>query len=133
MPHTLAEIADAIGAQAVGETSLIIARAAEPGDAGPDDLALAMSPKYAEDLPKGAARAAMLWPDADWQGMGLKGAILPARPRFAMAGMTRLIDPGQGFAHPFAHVPRSGWVFVPPVAAVWFELYGLNCIICTCR
>lgn len=105
MPHTIAEIADAIGAQAVGDTSLTIARAAEPGDAGPDDLALAMSPKYAENLSKGTAQAAMLWPDADWKAMGLKAGILPARPRFAMSGMTRLLDAGQGFGtgvHPSA-------------------------------
>lgn len=107
MPHSIAEIADAIGAQAVGDTTLTIARAAEPATAGPDDLALAMSPKYAESLPEGAARAAMLWPDADWQVMGLKAAILPNRPRFAMSGMTRMLDAGQGFQpgiHPSAVV-----------------------------
>jgi UDP-3-O-[3-hydroxymyristoyl] glucosamine N-acyltransferase len=103
--YTIAEIAKALGADAVGDTSLPILRAAEPAQAGQGDLALAMSPKYAEHLKDGAADAAMLWPDADWQGFGLKAAILPARPRFAMAGLTRMLDSGQGFGseiHPSA-------------------------------
>ncbi|MEM6939180.1 MAG: UDP-3-O-(3-hydroxymyristoyl)glucosamine N-acyltransferase [Pseudomonadota bacterium] len=105
MSYTIAEIATALGARAVGDTAYVIHRAAEPNAAGPSDLALAMAPKYAADLDKGAARAAMLWPDADWQALGLVAAILPQRPRFAMSGLTRLLDPGQGFApgiHPSA-------------------------------
>ena len=57
--------------------------------------------------------------------MGLKGAILPARPRFAMAGMTRLIDPGQGFApgiHPSAVIDPAAQlgkdVSVGPLAVI---------------
>jgi len=105
MPHTIEEIAKALGAQAVGVTSLVIDCASEPATAGARDLALAMNPKYAADLAQGHARAAMLWEGADWQSLGLDAAILAARPRFAMAGLTRMIDPGQGFGpgiHPSA-------------------------------
>lgn len=105
MAYSVNDIAVALGAKAVGATSLLIERVAEPASAGPDDLALAMNPNYAGELSKGAAQAAMLWPDADWQGLGLKAAILPDRPRFAMSGVTRMMDPGQGFAtgiHPSA-------------------------------
>jgi UDP-3-O-[3-hydroxymyristoyl] glucosamine N-acyltransferase len=105
MAFTVQQIAAAIGAEAVGDTSLIITGASEPAQAGPEHLALAMSPKYAEGLAQGAAQAAMLWPDADWQALGLKAAILPERPRFAMSGMTRVLDRGQGFGngvHPTA-------------------------------
>lgn len=105
MTYSIKDIAAAIGAQTAGDTSLTILRAAEPADAGPDDLAMAMSPKYAEDLGKGQARTAMLWPDADWQAMGLKAAIFAPRPRRAMAGLTAMLDPGQGFntgIHPSA-------------------------------
>ncbi len=98
MRHTIKQIAASLGAVAVGDTSIEIARLAEPAQAGPDDLALAMSPKYAEALTDGRAIAAMLWPDADWQAMGLKAAILPDRPRYAMSGLTKMMDPGQGFA-----------------------------------
>ncbi|MEW9921910.1 UDP-3-O-(3-hydroxymyristoyl)glucosamine N-acyltransferase [Marimonas sp. MJW-29] len=125
MSYTLAEIAEALGADAAGDTSLTIARAAEPQSAGPDDLALATNPKYAEALGTGRARAAMLWPDADWQALGLEGAILPTRPRFAMSGLTRLLDPGQGFGtgiHPSAIVDPSATlgegVSVGPLAII---------------
>jgi UDP-3-O-[3-hydroxymyristoyl] glucosamine N-acyltransferase len=105
MSYSIAEIAKALGAEATGDTSLVISRAAEPQTAGPDDLALAMSPKYTESLSQGRAKVAMLWPDADWEAMGLHAAIFPARPRYAMSGLTGLLDAGQGFApgiHPTA-------------------------------
>lgn len=113
MTHTVEQIAQALGTEALGNTALRIERAAEPGSAGPDDLALAMSPKYAEDLGKGQARAAMVWPDADWQALGLEAAILVPRPRMAMSGLTRMLDHGQGFAegiHPSAVVDPTAVV-----------------------
>lgn len=110
MSHTIAQIAEALGADAVGDVSLVIARAAEPQSAGETDLALAMNPKYAEALAQGSARAAMLWEGADWQALGLRAAILPSRPRYAMSGLTRLLDRGQGFGegiHPSAIIDEK--------------------------
>lgn len=107
---TIRQIAEALGADAQGDLDLQITSAAEPGDAGPEDLAMAMSPKYAEALGQGGALAAMVWPDADWQEMGLKAAIFAPRPRMAMAGVTAALDPGQGFAtdiHPSAVIDSS--------------------------
>ncbi|MEY5037435.1 MAG: hypothetical protein RL472_541 [Pseudomonadota bacterium] len=98
MAHSIAEIAKALGAEAVGEVSLRVERASEPAMAGPDDLALAMDPRYADGLAKGKARAAMLWPGADWQGLGLKAAIFAPRGRLAMAGLSRMMDPGPDLA-----------------------------------
>lgn len=125
MTHTIEEIANALGCEARGDLSLTIRRAAEPAHAGPDDLALAMSPKYAEALGQGAARAALVWPDADWQAMGLKAAILAPRPRMAMSGLTRMMDPGQGYGegiHPSAVIDPSAelgiGVTVGPLAVV---------------
>ena len=80
------EIASAIGAECAGEIDLTVSRAAEPATAGPDDLAMAMSPKFAEGLPQGSARVALLWEGADWQALGLAAAIFTPRPRMAMAG-----------------------------------------------
>lgn len=97
MGFSIGEIARELGATALGDTDLVIERAAEPAMAGPDDLALAMSEKFAGDLAKGAARAAILWDGADWQGLGLEAAIVPDRPRYAMAGLTAMLDPGPGF------------------------------------
>lgn len=103
--HTVRQIAEALGAEAAGDLDLNIEGAAEPGDAGPRDLAMAMSPKYAESLSGGQAQAALLWAGADWQAMGLKAAIFAERPRMAMGGVTVALDKGQGFSqgiHPSA-------------------------------
>ncbi|MEX5565269.1 UDP-3-O-(3-hydroxymyristoyl)glucosamine N-acyltransferase [Pseudophaeobacter sp. 1A16562] len=108
--YTVRQIADALGAACEGDVSIEVARTAEPQDAGPGDLALATSPKYAEALAEGAAQVAMLWEGADWQSMGLKAAIFAARPRMAMAGLTSMMDPGQGFGsgiHPSAVIDPS--------------------------
>ncbi|WP_425078275.1 UDP-3-O-(3-hydroxymyristoyl)glucosamine N-acyltransferase [Ruegeria denitrificans] len=105
MQFTIQQIADALGAECQGDGGLTIVRAAEPGDAGPTDLAMAMSPKYAEALSKGDARAAVLWEGADWQAMGLRAAVFVKRPRMAMAGITAMLDRGQGIEpgiHPSA-------------------------------
>lgn len=110
MRFTIQQIADALGMQALGDTGLTITATAEPGDAGPQDLALAMSPKYAGALGRGRARAAILWPGADHVALGLDAAILAARPRMALAGLTALLDPGQGLApgiHPSAVIDPS--------------------------
>lgn len=105
MAYTIQEIATALGAQAFGAVDLLIEGVSEPADAGPGDLALAMSEKYAEGLVAGRARAAMLWGGADWRALGLEAAIIAPRPRFAMSGLTAMMDAGQGFAaeiHPSA-------------------------------
>lgn len=113
MTHTLAEIAAALGADLQGDGSLRIVGAAEPAMAGPEHLALAMTPVYAQALTKGGARAAVLWAGADWQALGLEAALVVPRPRYAMAGITRALDPGPDIApgvHPTA--------VVDPTAAV---------------
>ncbi len=98
MDHTVKQIADALGARAEGATDLPISRAAEPADADATALALAMDPKYAEGLARGAARAAILWDGADWRALGLEAAIYVPRPRYALAGLTAALDPGPGIA-----------------------------------
>ncbi|MEP2641042.1 UDP-3-O-(3-hydroxymyristoyl)glucosamine N-acyltransferase [Roseobacter sp.] len=103
--HSVADIATALGAVALGDTSLRVARAAEPQSAGPNDLAIATSQTYADALSAGAAQVGLLWEGADWEALGLKAAIIPRRPRYAMSGITKLMDPGQGFGagiHPSA-------------------------------
>lgn len=98
MRHRIGDIARALGAEAAGDLDLAVKGAAEPAMAGPDDLALAMDPRFAEGLSKGRARAAMLWPGADWRGLGLLGAIFAPRGRLMMAGLTRMLDPGVAIA-----------------------------------
>lgn len=110
MTFTIEQIAAALNAEAVGDLTLSIKRASEPVDAEPDDLALAMSPKYAESLGKGLAQAAILWEGADWQSFGLKAAIFAPRPRLAMSGLTTMLDKGQGYSsgiHPSAIIDTT--------------------------
>lgn len=125
MTYTVEQIAVALGAQAFGATDILIARAAEPAMAGPDDLALANNPKYADGLAQGRARAAMLWEGADWQALGLEAAIIAPRPRYAMSALTKMLDPGQGYdagIHPTAFVDPDAelgeGVSVGPLAVI---------------
>ncbi|WP_417714284.1 UDP-3-O-(3-hydroxymyristoyl)glucosamine N-acyltransferase [Pseudophaeobacter arcticus] len=108
--YTVREIAEAIGVEAQGDLELVINRAAEPQDAGPQDLAMATSAKYAEGLARGTAQVALLWEGADWQALGLKAALFAARPRLALGGVSAIMDKGQGFApgiHPSAVIDPS--------------------------
>jgi UDP-3-O-[3-hydroxymyristoyl] glucosamine N-acyltransferase len=98
MAHRVGEIAAALGAECAGDLDLLIDGAAEPAMAGASQLALAMDPRYAAGLAQGRALAAVLWPGADWQGLGLSAAIFAPRGRLAMAGLTRMLDPGLAIA-----------------------------------
>jgi UDP-3-O-[3-hydroxymyristoyl] glucosamine N-acyltransferase len=113
MGHTIRDIASALGARAEGDLDLVILSAAEPAMAGPDALALAMDPKYADGLATGRARAAILWPGADWRALGLAAALFVSRPRIALAGLSQLLDPGPGLApglHPLSDVHPSAQI-----------------------
>lgn len=115
----LSEIAALLEARLEGEGSLEITGAAEPADAGPETLALATDPKYAAGLARGRARAALLWEGADWRALGLEAALFVPRPRYAMAALTRALDPGPGIApgiHPLACIDPSAEI--GPEAAI---------------
>lgn len=108
--YSVIQIAEALGADAFGDLDLQISGVAEPQSATSDQLAMATDKTYAEMLSEGRAVAAVLWSDADWQALGLKAAIIPKRPRYAMAGLTKLLDKGQGFEpgiHPSAIIDPS--------------------------
>ena len=105
MAYSVGEIAKALGVDALGALDIEITCLSEPADAGPNDLALATKPQYAEQLSKGRARVAMLWDGADWQALGLEAAIIVPRPRYAMSGLTAMMDRGEGWGdgiHPSA-------------------------------
>lgn len=113
MVHRLRDIAAALGADAAGDLDIMINRAAEPAMAGPDDLALAMDPRYSAGLAEGRARAALLWAGADWQALGLQAAIFAPRSRYAMAGLTRHLDPGPAIAagvHPMSAIDPTAQI-----------------------
>ena len=123
--HTVDEIARALGARVEGDGSIRVRGAAEPAAAGPDQLALAMSPSYAEALGAGAARAAILWDGADRAALGLEAAIFVPRPRYALAGLTAALDPGPDIApgvHPSAVIDPAAEIgegaAVAPLAVI---------------
>ncbi|MEM9248033.1 MAG: UDP-3-O-(3-hydroxymyristoyl)glucosamine N-acyltransferase, partial [Pseudomonadota bacterium] len=108
--HTIAQIAEALGLLAWGDVTLRVTRAAAPHEAGPDALALASTETYAAALSRGAARTALLWEGADPQAYGLRAALFAPRPRFALAGLSALMDQGPELApgiHPTAIIDPS--------------------------
>lgn len=110
MAYTIRDIAAALGAVAEGDLDIVVSRASEPQSADAGALALAMDPKYAGGLAKGQALAALVWPGADWRGLGLKAAIFAPRGRLAMAGLSRMMDAGPDIAagiHPLSVVDDS--------------------------
>jgi UDP-3-O-[3-hydroxymyristoyl] glucosamine N-acyltransferase len=113
MAATLFQIAQALGARGVGDLSIAVTGASEPATAQKDQIALAMSEKYAAGLSQGSARVALLWEGADWEALGLEGAVFVARPRLAMAGLSKAFDPGPEIAqgiHPTAVIDPSAQI-----------------------
>ncbi|NRA98254.1 MAG: UDP-3-O-(3-hydroxymyristoyl)glucosamine N-acyltransferase [Rhodobacteraceae bacterium] len=125
MPYTLDDIASALNATLLGRGDIAISGASEPGDAAPDQLALAMKPDYAAQLKDGNARAAILWDGADWEGLGLEAALVVPRPRYALSGLTKFLDPGPALAgvHPTAVIDDTADV-APDAAIGPFAVIG---------
>lgn len=107
MAHTIRDIAAALDAKADGNLDLVVGAVSEPASATASHLALAMDPKYADGLAKGGAKAAVVWDGADWRALGLEAVIFAPRGRLAMAGLSRMMDPGPQIAagiHPMTVV-----------------------------
>lgn len=108
MTQTIGDLARALDARAWGDLSVRITGAGEPAAVRPVDaeggqIALAMSPRYAEALTPGCV--AILAEGMDPEAYGLTAAIFAPRPRLVMAGLTRAFDPGPEVApgiHPTA-------------------------------
>ena len=106
MDLTIEKIAEQIGAEAVGDITLRPARPRQPDEAGADDLALAMDDAFVAQLADSPVRMAVLREGTDWQALGLTAAVLVSRPRYAMAGLSRLFErkPARNGIHPSAIV-----------------------------
>ncbi|WP_406736552.1 UDP-3-O-(3-hydroxymyristoyl)glucosamine N-acyltransferase [Thioclava sp. GXIMD4215] len=110
MAHRIDTIAKALGARFEGDGAICVTGASEPATASANQIALAMDPKYAAGLQEGQARAAMLWEGASLADFPLEAAIFVPRPRLAMAGLSRVFDPGPEIApgiHPSAVIDPS--------------------------
>lgn len=131
MGHSIRDIAAALGATAEGDLDLVITSAAEPAMAGPQALALAMDQKYAEGLARGAARAAILWPGADWRALGLAAAIWVDRPRIALAGLSQMLDAGPDLApgpHALADIHPTAQIGADARIGAFVSI-GAGCVI----
>lgn len=101
MAITIGELARELNAESWGDVSLVVTGAGEPANtepvgAGGGQIALAMTPKYAENLKPGSI--AILAVGMNPEDYGLKAAIFAPRPRLVMAGLTRAFDPGPDIA-----------------------------------
>ena len=110
MALKIRDIAVALKAKAYGDVDLMVTGMAEPSDAGRDDLALAMSKSYADSIPSGEARTALLGHDLDWQSFGLKAAILVRDHRLALSVVSELFAAEQrqeSDIHPLACISEQ--------------------------
>ena len=75
MVHTLGEISKLIGAHLEGNPHINIESPNEPKLCSEEQLAMALSEKYAEDINLGKARAALFSNPTDWKKFNLEGAL----------------------------------------------------------
>ncbi|WP_410217208.1 UDP-3-O-(3-hydroxymyristoyl)glucosamine N-acyltransferase [Paracoccus sp. (in: a-proteobacteria)] len=116
MTVTMEELARALDARSWGDLTIRVTGAGEPSAVEPvgadgGRIALAMAPKYADDLRPGSI--AILAEGMDPERYGLKAAIFAPRPRLVMAGLTRAFDPGPDIApgiHPTAVIDPTAQV-----------------------
>lgn len=124
MTITIADLARALDARFWGDGALTVTGAAEAGQAQDGQISLATTAAYAQNLAPGGM--ALLADGMDPQALGLKAAILVARPRLAMAGLTRAFDQGPEIApgiHPTAVIDPSAQV-APDAAIGPFVVIG---------
>ena len=85
-----------------GDPKIKITSIAEPSLASEHDIALAIHPKYLDDLNGTSAECALLTKGVDWAQYGLR-AILVSRPKFAMSTLSAMVDRGQHYNLEFTH------------------------------
>ncbi len=89
---TLKQISELLSMPFEGDGSLLISGPSEPKSATENQLALAMSNRFLEDLKIGAARVALLIEGTNWIDYGLDGALFIKRPRYAVARINSLFE-----------------------------------------
>ena len=89
---TLKELAKLLSMPFEGDGGILISGPSEPKTASKFELALAMSPKFLNDLTMSDARVAALNEGTDWRQLGLDGALFVKRPRYAVAQVNSLFE-----------------------------------------
>lgn len=91
MAITLEKLAQSLSWDSVGDGSVEITHGAAPDVAGPGALAIALSDRFESQIASGSARVALLREGADWQALGLDGAILTSDGRMALSRVTEVL------------------------------------------
>ena len=113
MKFTVQEIAKSIGAEFYGDPETKVSSVAEPKLASELDIALAINPKYLDDLKDSSAKCALLVNGSDWTEYNLRAAIIVSRPRYAMSTISTILDRGQNYKpgiHPSSIIDHSAQV-----------------------
>ena len=95
---TLRDISNQIGGTLVGNPELLVAGPSEPKFASEQQLAMALSNKYINEIGLGRAKAALFTKQVDWRALKLEGAI------FLNKGKTALYEVNRVFHSP----PKCG-------------------------
>ena len=89
---SLAEIAKALSCKFQGNGNLVISSPSEPKTAKENQLALAIDPKYMEQLIDTKAKAAIIGKEIDWHARGLEGVILAENSKIVLATVNKLFN-----------------------------------------
>jgi len=92
LPMMLRDIAAALSGAVEGDASIEVAGLADPAEAGPADLALAMTPETVAALERTKARAVVVASNSLALPRRFDALIRVAHPRQALAVLTRLFD-----------------------------------------
>ncbi len=136
MTLTIREIAAALEAKAFGNLDLELSGISDPSEAGPDDLALAMSSSFVDKLHDGRAEAALIGKEVDWTSLPLKAAIQVDTARLTLAQVTELFivqDTPDPLIHPLACVANESTLGAGCSVGP-YSVIDKNCVIGTdCR
>jgi UDP-3-O-[3-hydroxymyristoyl] glucosamine N-acyltransferase len=92
MAYTVAEISQALNIPYEGDGSIKIVSISSPKIAKPNQMVIATSSKYIDELKNTKALVAFMYNGADWKLLGLKAALLPDQPRLKMAKVFNMYD-----------------------------------------
>ena len=128
---TLRDISSKIGGTLVGNPELLVAGPSEPKFASEQQLAMALSNKYINEVGLGRAKAALFTKQVDWRALNLEGAI------FLNKGKTALYEVNKVFHSPPKCVEGvSQSAFLDNTATIGknvnigpFTYVGPNCVI----
>ena len=86
----LSEISIALDVKIEGDTNYKVIGPAEPKMATDKHLAVALDPKFFDDLSKGDAQVAFLQEGMDYKSLGLKGALYASNTRYTLSNLNKI-------------------------------------------